>query len=130
LTNATSFPTRAVKPLAGPNWVYEIKHYGYRLQVRRAGDQVRLFTRRGYDWSGRCPSNVDTVASVNLSGSDSPSRTSSKILIATSSTTGVPVRSNRAQACRNARFIASRRSRSLNVASPARLAHSGSGDAA
>jgi bifunctional non-homologous end joining protein LigD len=26
-----------------------------RLQVRRDGDAVRLFTRRGYDWSGRYP---------------------------------------------------------------------------
>jgi bifunctional non-homologous end joining protein LigD len=65
-------PTRAAKPPAGPDWVHEIKHYGYRLQVRRVAGQVRLFTRRGYDWSGRCPSNVDTVASVNLSESDSP----------------------------------------------------------
>jgi ATP-dependent DNA ligase len=35
--------------------VHEIKHDGNRLQVRRVGDQVRLFTRRGYDWSGRYP---------------------------------------------------------------------------
>jgi hypothetical protein len=46
-------PTRAVKTPAGPGWVHEIKHDGYRLQVRRDGDAVRLFTRRGYDWSGR-----------------------------------------------------------------------------
>jgi ATP-dependent DNA ligase len=32
--------------------VHEIKHDGYRLQVRRDGDAVRLFARRGYDWSG------------------------------------------------------------------------------
>jgi hypothetical protein len=48
-------PTRAPKPPAGADWVHEIKHDGYRLQVRRVGDQVRLFTRRGYDWSGRYP---------------------------------------------------------------------------
>jgi ATP-dependent DNA ligase len=29
--------------------VHEVKHDGYRLQVRREGDAVRLFTRRGYD---------------------------------------------------------------------------------
>jgi ATP dependent DNA ligase domain len=45
-------PTRAYKVLPGPDWVHEIKHDGYRLQVRRDGDTVRLFTRRGYDWSG------------------------------------------------------------------------------
>jgi hypothetical protein len=37
-------PTRAAKPPAGPGWVHEIKHDGYRLQVRREGDAVRLFT--------------------------------------------------------------------------------------
>jgi hypothetical protein len=73
--------------------------------------------------TGAYPSNVDTTASVNLSGSDSPSRASSKILTATSSTKGVePVSSNRAQACRNARFIASRCSSSSTSNPPARLA--------
>jgi bifunctional non-homologous end joining protein LigD len=28
---------------------------GWRLAARRHGDTVRLFTRRGYDWSGRYP---------------------------------------------------------------------------
>jgi bifunctional non-homologous end joining protein LigD len=50
-----------VKPPAGPGWVHEIKHDGYRLQVRRQGDAVRLFTRRGYDWSGRYPAIVVTA---------------------------------------------------------------------
>jgi bifunctional non-homologous end joining protein LigD len=48
-------PTRASKPPAGPDWVHEIKHDGYRLQVRRDGATVRLFTRRGYDWTERYP---------------------------------------------------------------------------
>jgi len=46
-------PTRAHKVPSGPDWVHEIKHDGYRLQVRRDGDAVRLFTRRGFDWSAR-----------------------------------------------------------------------------
>jgi bifunctional non-homologous end joining protein LigD len=54
-------PTRALKSPAGPDWVHEIKHDGYRLQVRREGDTVRLFTRRGYDWSGRYPAIVVTA---------------------------------------------------------------------
>ena len=45
-------PTRAYKVPTGPDWVHEIKHDGYRLQVRREGAAVLLFTRRGYDWSG------------------------------------------------------------------------------
>jgi hypothetical protein len=34
---------------AGPDWIHEIKHDGYRLIVRRDGATVRLFTRRGHD---------------------------------------------------------------------------------
>jgi bifunctional non-homologous end joining protein LigD len=49
-------PTRAHRVPSGPGWVHEIKHDGYRLLVRREGDNVRLFTRRGYDWSDRYPS--------------------------------------------------------------------------
>jgi ATP-dependent DNA ligase len=45
---------------AGADWVHEIKHDGYRLQVRRDGDCVRLFTRRGYDWTGRYPAIAAT----------------------------------------------------------------------
>jgi bifunctional non-homologous end joining protein LigD len=55
-------PTRAAKPPAGPDWVHEVKHDGYRLQVRRDGDGVRLFTRRGYDWSARYPAIAGTAA--------------------------------------------------------------------
>jgi hypothetical protein len=48
-------PTLAAKPPSGPDWVHEIKHDGYRLIVRRDGKAVRLFTRRGHDWTDRYP---------------------------------------------------------------------------
>jgi hypothetical protein len=48
-------PSLAHKPPSGPDWVHEVKHDGYRLIVRRDGETVRLFTRRGYDWTGRYP---------------------------------------------------------------------------
>jgi ATP-dependent DNA ligase len=38
---APCIPTRAAKPPAGPDWIHEIKHDGYRLIVRRDGDRVR-----------------------------------------------------------------------------------------
>ena len=37
-------PTRATKVPAGPDWIHEIKHDGYRLIIVRDGDRVRLFT--------------------------------------------------------------------------------------
>jgi bifunctional non-homologous end joining protein LigD len=57
-------PTRALKPPAGSDWVHEIKHDGYRLIVRRDGDSVRLFTRRGYDWSSRYPAIARAAAKL------------------------------------------------------------------
>jgi bifunctional non-homologous end joining protein LigD len=57
-------PTRAPKPPVGTDWVHEIKHDGYRLQVRRAGETVRLFTRQGYDWTDRYPSIARAAAKL------------------------------------------------------------------
>jgi bifunctional non-homologous end joining protein LigD len=57
-------PTLAAKPPAGPGWVHEIKHDGYRLIVRRDGATVRLFTRRGYDWTDRYPGIAVTASKL------------------------------------------------------------------
>ncbi len=37
------------------SYLYEIKYDGYRLLAGRAGDQVRLVTRKGNDWTSRFP---------------------------------------------------------------------------
>jgi bifunctional non-homologous end joining protein LigD len=39
----------------GPLWAHEIKHDGYRFIVRRDGDRVWAWTRRGNDWTERVP---------------------------------------------------------------------------
>jgi bifunctional non-homologous end joining protein LigD len=57
-------PTVAAKPPVGPDWVHEIKHDGYRLVVRRDGSAVRLFTRRGYDWTDRYPAIASAAAKL------------------------------------------------------------------
>ena len=44
--------------------MHEIKHDGYRLIVRRDGEAVRLFTRRGYDWTGRYPAIASAAAKI------------------------------------------------------------------
>ena len=59
-------PTRATKVPTDPNWLHEIKHDGYRLIVRRDGPTVRLFTRRGYDWTARYP--LIAAAAARLAG--------------------------------------------------------------
>jgi bifunctional non-homologous end joining protein LigD len=57
-------PTTAAKPPTGPQWVHEIKHDGYRMIARKQGGRVRLFTRRGHDWSDRYPRIVGAVSAL------------------------------------------------------------------
>jgi bifunctional non-homologous end joining protein LigD len=54
-------PTRAPKVPAGPDWLHEIKHDGYRLIVQREGKRVRLFTKNGHDWTDRYPLIVEAA---------------------------------------------------------------------
>jgi bifunctional non-homologous end joining protein LigD len=61
---APCIPTRAAKPPSGPGWVHEIKRDGYRLIVRRDGETVRLFTRRGHDWIDRYPAIAAAAAKL------------------------------------------------------------------
>jgi bifunctional non-homologous end joining protein LigD len=52
-------PTTATTVPTGPEWLHELKHDGFRLLIHRDGDVVRLFTRRGYEWTHRFQSIVD-----------------------------------------------------------------------
>ena len=54
-------PTRGTKVSAGPDWLHEIKHDGFRMIVQRDSTRVRLFSRNGHDWSGRYPSILDAA---------------------------------------------------------------------
>jgi bifunctional non-homologous end joining protein LigD len=58
---------RAALP-QGPEWLYEIKHDGYRAQIHRHAGKVTIFTRRGYDWSDRFASIAK--AAQRLKGKD------------------------------------------------------------
>jgi bifunctional non-homologous end joining protein LigD len=66
-------PTLSRSVPSDPRWVHEIKHDGYRLICRRDGDRVRIFTRRGNDWTERVPLITQAlavlrVASITLDG--------------------------------------------------------------
>ena len=37
----------------GDRWLHAIKFDGYRVQVHLAKNEVKVFTRRGYDWTNR-----------------------------------------------------------------------------
>jgi ATP-dependent DNA ligase len=57
-------PTPASAPPAGPDWIHEIKHDGFRLIARRDDQRVRLFTRNGYNWADRFPLIFAAVAAL------------------------------------------------------------------
>jgi bifunctional non-homologous end joining protein LigD len=48
-------PRAAKQPPAGPEWIHEIKHDGYRIMAERSRGRVRLYTRNGYDFADRFP---------------------------------------------------------------------------
>ena len=48
-------PRPASEPPAGPGWIHEIKHDGFRILAHRRGRSVRLITRNGYDLADRFP---------------------------------------------------------------------------
>ncbi len=39
----------------GDSWLHELKYDGYRIEARKAGDDVTLFSRSGLDWTVRFP---------------------------------------------------------------------------
>jgi bifunctional non-homologous end joining protein LigD len=41
------------KAPTGDRWIHEIKFDGYRVQVHLANTEVKVFTRRGHDWTNR-----------------------------------------------------------------------------
>jgi bifunctional non-homologous end joining protein LigD len=49
---------------AGDAWLHEPKLDGYRLQVIKEGRTVRLFSRRGNEWTGRLPALADALAGI------------------------------------------------------------------
>ena len=59
-------PTPSRRVPNGPGWLYEIKHDGYRLMVRKEGDRVRIYTRRGVDWTTRFPRIVSSVRKLRI----------------------------------------------------------------
>jgi bifunctional non-homologous end joining protein LigD len=57
-------PSHAKEPPSGPGWLHEIKHDGFRIMARRDVAGVRLFTRKGNDFTARFPQIVAAVAAL------------------------------------------------------------------
>jgi ATP dependent DNA ligase domain len=50
---APCLPTSAPLPPSGESWLHEIKHDGFRVIARKAGERVRLYSRSGNDLTYR-----------------------------------------------------------------------------
>jgi bifunctional non-homologous end joining protein LigD len=63
---APQLATLVARPPAGGDWVCENKFDGYRILARIERGRVRLFTRRGLDWTAKMASLADEVAKLGL----------------------------------------------------------------
>jgi bifunctional non-homologous end joining protein LigD len=57
-------PRPAKQPPAGPGWIHEIKHDGFRILAHRQGGAVRLMSRNGHDLAPRFPQIVEAMRSL------------------------------------------------------------------
>ncbi|RJT37613.1 ATP-dependent DNA ligase [Mesorhizobium waimense] len=59
-------PTLVEKPPEGDDWIHEVKFDGYRSQIIIDDADVRIFTRRGLDWSAKYRDLVDAAKELNV----------------------------------------------------------------
>jgi len=59
-----SNPISAKQVPAGDGWLHELKLDGYRLQVVKSDGQVRLYSRRGYNWTNRLPILAEVLTGI------------------------------------------------------------------
>jgi len=57
-------PTKATVVPTGPDWLHEIKYYGYRLRLERDDRGVRLITRGNYNFADRYPWIVEAAGKI------------------------------------------------------------------
>lgn len=48
----------------GSEWLHEIKYDGYRIEARKAGGDITLFSRSGLDWTVRFPSIAQALQTL------------------------------------------------------------------
>ncbi|HEY8555230.1 MAG TPA: non-homologous end-joining DNA ligase [Burkholderiales bacterium] len=63
---APQLATRVEQAPRGDGWLHEIKFDGYRVIARIDGNDVRLFSRNGKDWTARLPALEKTLARLAI----------------------------------------------------------------
>jgi bifunctional non-homologous end joining protein LigD len=59
-------PSPATKPPAGPGWIHEIKHDGFRILAEREGNAVTLHSRKGFGFAERFPLAAAAVGALRV----------------------------------------------------------------
>ncbi|MEI9409321.1 ATP-dependent DNA ligase [Mesorhizobium salmacidum] len=59
-------PTLVEKPPEGEGWIHEVKFDGYRSQIIKDEGGVRIFTRRGLDWTDRYRDLAKAAAGLDV----------------------------------------------------------------
>jgi bifunctional non-homologous end joining protein LigD len=49
------------RPPAGPGWLHEVKHDGFRVIARKQGERVQVWSRRGANFTHRFPAIAEVV---------------------------------------------------------------------
>jgi ATP-dependent DNA ligase len=57
-------PRLVLKPPTGPEWLHELKYDGWRVQAHKSKALVKLFTRRGHEWTDRFGPIGEAVATA------------------------------------------------------------------
>ena len=57
-------PRPAKAPPAGPGWIHEIKHDGFRILAELDAGDVKLITRKGFDLAQRFPLAAAAIAAL------------------------------------------------------------------
>jgi bifunctional non-homologous end joining protein LigD len=60
--------TLVTEPPSGGDWIYEVKHDGYRILARLSGGEARLFSRTGKEWTAKLPHVARALAKLKLDG--------------------------------------------------------------
>jgi bifunctional non-homologous end joining protein LigD len=57
-------PVLSLKVPIGPQWIHELKHDGFRIVAHKDGDEVRLWSRNGRNWSAEMVANTAAVMAL------------------------------------------------------------------
>jgi bifunctional non-homologous end joining protein LigD len=53
------------RPPAGPGWLHEVKHDGFRILALKQGERVQVWSRRGADFTYRFPAIAEAVRGLS-----------------------------------------------------------------